>query len=200
MRSILVSFFFAFALVSLAFAQVEGPRVGRDDDLLLARICAHEAGFDADETGDCAAIHEVLYRGAVRQGLSYSAFAHSYSGRALRGETRRSYYAELDRDGRRPARWPAGSWASVEGTMRFVPGPSWSRYSAAWLELLAHAAFLVARHPDDVSPCECPVDDWGGAVDRARAERLGLVEVDCGETRNDFYQRPSLHPHLVDPD
>jgi len=40
--------------------------------------------------------------------------------------------------------------------------------------------------------CEDPVHDWGGSMDRHRAERLRLIEVECGDTANDFYARPSL--------
>jgi hypothetical protein len=37
-------------------------------------------------------------------------------------------------------------------------------------------------------------------MDRARATRLGLLDVDCGETSNDFYARPSQldEPSLVE--
>jgi hypothetical protein len=45
---------------------------------------------------------------------------------------------------------------------------------------------------DEWSPCDSEVHDWGGAMDRLRAERIGLIPIDCGETRNDFYARPSL--------
>lgn len=38
-------------------------------------------------------------------------------------------------------------------------------------------------------------------MDRARAERIGLVPVSCGaDTRNDFYCRPSLDPDCVEVD
>lgn len=52
--------------------------------------------------------------------------------------------------------------------------------------------------------CTQPVHDWGGWMDRDRAARNGLVEVDCGRTddgtHNDFYCRPSLDPNCVEVD
>lgn len=179
-------------LLALITAPVTAQRAAHDA-LLLARICAHEAGWEADETGDCAAIHEVLWRGAMREGMSYRSFAHAYSGRALRGETSRRYFAYLNERGEEPAYWPRYySRRGSDGLSHLSVVPPFSHYRRQWLELLEYARGIVGQHPDDVSPCASPVHDWGGSMDRERAQRIGLLEVECGDTRNDFYARPSI--------
>lgn len=199
MRDFVFSIVVGFVGVCVMLGVYDGATRARADEdisregLLLARICAHEAGWDAHETGDCAAIHEVLWRGAMRHNLSYRAYAYAYSGRALRGETSRAYFAELDADGSEPPSWPRYVTRRREdGAVSVLPGPSWSSYRYRWLDLLAYAEAIVHDGPDASSPCAEPVHDWGGVVDMERAERIGLVVVDCGETRNLFYRRPWL--------
>ena len=173
-------------LPSLASSQ---DRRREPDALLLARICAHEAGWEA--RGECAAIYDVLLRVAERHGMTFRGAAYAYSGRALRGSTNRAWVSQLDEAGTAPSSWPtirtvcrrAGEPCSVE---RHAP---WVSYRRPWLDLLDHARSIVRG--DVASPCASRPDDWGGAMDRDRASRIGLVEVDCGETRNDFYVRPS---------
>lgn len=157
------------------------------DYLLLARICAHEAGWDA--FNDCPAIYAVLMRNAERHGYSFRSAAYAYSGRALRGETSRSYYAGLNEEGTRPEGWPATVWVRRGDVMVTESGPAWSNYRDRWLALLAHARAIVAG--DVTHSCAETPDDWGGRVDRRRAATIGLIEIDCGDTRNDFYVRPS---------
>lgn len=83
--------------------------------------------------------------------------------------------------------------------MRVLPHPPWSRYREAWLTVLEHATEVSTWTLDDIdewSVCDGQVHDWGSPrLDRARAERLGLVEVECGDTQNDFWARPSLLPN-----
>lgn len=180
-----------FVLVFVA--PTHAQRASSRDALILARVCAHEAGWNAHETGDCAAIHEVLWRGAIREGMSYRAFAHAYSGRALRGETSRRYFAYLDERGSEPAYWPRYySRRGSGGIVHMSVVPPFSHYRRQWLDLLEYARGIVTQDPDDVSPCASPVHDWGGSMDRERANRIGLIEVECGNTRNDFYARPSI--------
>lgn len=169
MSRIVMSLALVTGLASVAEAQSSDS-----DALLLARVCVHEAGFDSTE--DCSAIAVVLRRLAERQNAPFARAAFAYSGRALRGLTRRSYVAQLDATGARPRGWSRGlDW---EGD-----------YRARWLELLAYCERVLRG--EERSDCAEPPDDWGGRMDRERAQRLGLVEVDCGETRNDFYRRPS---------
>lgn len=165
--------FLVLALVLIIPTVASAQR--RDDALTLARVCAHEAGWSA--FADCAAIYDVLRGGAARYGMSLTAYAHSYSGRALRAQTSRPWVATLRADGGEPVAWPASY------------GP-WARYRASWLALLDYARALVAGTVS--SDCEEPPHDWGGDMDSDRAERLGLIPIECGQTRNRFYLRPSL--------
>ena len=90
----------ALTAVLLSPATVSGQTRRASDALVLARVCAHEAGWDA--LADCSAIYDVLRGGAERHGMTLRAFAHAYSGRALRGQTSRPWMAA--RTLRRPAR------------------------------------------------------------------------------------------------
>jgi hypothetical protein len=166
-------------VVSTAEAQRREP-----EHLLLARLCVHEAGWES--VADCAAIWEVLELGAERNAISVRSFAYAYSGLALRGQTSKPWAAELDERGSTPPSWPA--WGTRRGrTVRHAP---FAAYRERWLLLLEACRAIVAGQVP--SACEEPPHDWGGAVDDARAARLGLVRLHCGETRNRFYLRPSL--------
>ncbi len=210
--------------------------------LVLARICAHEASLpildegDADGDGDttewvrrrvpempygvdCAAIHEVLLRGALhmaavrrerlaREGRAarpldprraYVRFAHAYSTRVFEPSESDSnrWAADLRSDGSEPRGWRHDRSVCEGGVCRIVRGPSWTRSGrAAWLHVYALAGELVARGLHDReswSPCAGPIDDWGGRMDHAHAAEIGLVPVACGaegSTANTFYARP----------
>lgn len=158
------------------------------DYLMLARICVHEAGWEAE--ADCAAIHEVLMAGAEREDLSYRTYAYNYAGRALRGETSRAWVANLRADGREPEGWPETTIVREGDLVSVAAHAPWSMYRERWLRTIELARRVLSGEVR--AQCAEPVHDWGGRVDRGRARRLGLVEVDCGETRNDFYARPAL--------
>jgi hypothetical protein len=85
----------------------------------------------------------------------------------------------------------------VDGWCAPEPHPAWSHYRDRWLAVLERAREVV-RYTlsdwDEWGYCDGEVHDWGGGMDRARATRNGLVEVECGDTRNDFYARPHLLP------
>lgn len=178
-------------LVALASPSATAQRRA-PDHLILAQLCAHEAGWEADETGDCVAIHEVIWRGARREGMSYASFARTYARRLFSFSTTRSYFAALDERGTEPSTWPRVRTRRLgNGSVAVESVPRFSHYRAAWLDLLAYAATIVGEDPDVLAPCDGPVHDWGGSMDRERANRIGLIPVDCGDTRNDFYARPS---------
>ena len=168
--------------------------------LLLARVCVSEAGWNCWDNGDGLGIHEVFLRGAERHGMSYAGFARSYSSAAGRERThlseRMRWVRELAADGSAPPSWPAHRYIRREGRVEVRPSIPWSHYREAWLAVLARAEQVVRDYTltniVDWRVCEAPVHDWGGAMDRERATRIGLVEVECGDTRNDFYARPSL--------
>lgn len=165
----------------LATSSAEAQRAYRaPDHLTLARVCVHEAGWESVD--DCAAIWEVLRAGAERGGYSVRVYALAYSGRALRGQTSRPWVAELNEEGSRPRSWPT--------TWQGRPHPGWGAFRTRWLALLEACRLIVAGEVR--SSCEDQPHDWGGPVDDRRARRLGLIRIDCGETLNRYYQRPSL--------
>jgi hypothetical protein len=169
--------------------------------LALARLCVSEAGWECFDRGDGYAIHEVLLRGAARQQVRYTSFARSYAQRLFgarpHDSARLAWVSQLNTQGTAPSSWPryAGS-RTVDGVVVLTPHAPWSSFRARWQAVLARAEEVVAQqHLETVeewSICEAQVHDWGGWMDRDRAARLGLIEVDCGDTRNDFYARPSL--------
>jgi len=69
---------------------------------------------------------------------------------------------------------------------------TWRRYAGPWRRVREHARNLVAsgrRAPQCGSEGRRRVIAWGGEMDHWLAVRRGLVELDCGETRNRFYSR-----------
>lgn len=167
--------------------------------LALARLCVSEAGWACWDTGDGYAIHEVLLRGADRGEMRYVSFARAYASRLLgarpHDSERLRWVAGLAENGSAPPAWPRVTTRRRGDHVEVSPAPPWAHYRDRWLTVLDQAREVVATlHLDDAdewSICEGDVHDWGGAMDRERAERNGLVQVDCGETRNDFYCRPS---------
>lgn len=164
----------------------------RDDALVLARICVSESGFPrwdatADEgvgawqfSDDCRSIAEVIRWGAERRGLSFSVYARAYARGVFNEQSTRSraYVGDLEPDGSTPRRWPGGNH------------PHWSRYRQSWLAMYQHAQWLVTEGLP--TSCSETPTDWGGRVDRARAEALQMHEISCGQTHNFFYVRHSV--------
>jgi hypothetical protein len=185
------------ALMSLAYALVlvataEGQRRPTDVEQ-LARIVVHETGWQ--DTGDAEAIYAVLIAGAEREGVSWQDFARRYSRRLHRGEVSRRWAAELTEDCAAPPSWPR--MATVrhdDGSLEVRPHRGWGRYADLCRAVMVRVREVLAGERNH--GCERTPHDWGGRVDRARARRLGLVEVDCSlgdvETVGDYYTRPSL--------
>jgi hypothetical protein len=196
----------ALSLLILAVAlPVEATTPQLTPTLFLTRINVNKTGWDPFSTGDMIAIHEVFLRGAQRQQVSYLSYATHYSQRVagIRPSTsgRIAWTMNLRADGREPQNWPRTRHEASTGggPVRVLPHPPWSRYREAWLTVLEHATEVSTWTLDDIdewSVCDGQVHDWGSPrLDRARAERLGLVEVECGDTQNDFWARPSLLPN-----
>lgn len=175
------------------------PRPRLTPELALARLCVSEAGWECFDTGDALGIHEVILRGAARQGIRYESYARAYARRLFGARphdvARLRWVGELNTAGDAPPSWPTTVARRRGGVVTVEPHPPWSQFRARWLAVLERARETVTVMTlDDVDEwgiCDLPVQDWGGHVDRNRAARIGLVEVDCGETRNDFYCRPS---------
>lgn len=193
--------------------------------LALARLCVSEANWTCFDTGDGLAIHEVLLRGAARQGIRYESFARAYAQRLFGARPhdvpRLRWVGQMNTAGDAPPDWPTSITRRRGGVVHVEPHAPWSQYRARWLAVLERARETVATwtldDADEWSRCERPVHDWGGWMDRARAERIGLVPVDCDvttsttneagevvevriETANDFYCRPSIDPTCVEAD
>jgi hypothetical protein len=161
-------------------------------ELALARICASEA--DIQITDDCAAIHQVLVRGARTRHIDFVTYAVMYADSVFDGSGSRPWLMELDEEGSRPSRWPRMTHRRVGGHIEVRPNTSWEgTYRARWLRLLGHARRIVAGHVR--SACVLPPDHWGSPTlysDRHRADRAmaqGVwVQIACGDTRNSFYR------------
>lgn len=180
------------SLISLFGSIVTSQRRATDVEL-LARITVHETGWE--DTGDMEAIYAVLREGAAREDISWRAFLGRYSSRLVSGDVDRAWAAELTESCERPPSWPTTAYARLrDGTMVLRPHASWSAYSERCRAVMERAREVLAGERAD--GCERPPHDWGGRVDRDRARRLGLIEVDCSlgdvETIGDYYVRPSL--------
>lgn len=162
---------------ALAVAQ-ECPRAA--DHLILARLAAHEAGFDAS-SAEVAAIYAAIRNIADDAGISFAAAACAHSGRALRGETARSYVAELDERGSEPRSWPAVLTRCVGAVCTVTRHAGWDAYRLAWLALLVHSTRVVAA-----GHVVCGARTWGDERDTTR--RPGWAEdLSCGVgLRNSF--------------
>lgn len=195
---------FMVAALCSALLPFSGIAVGQAERipsyLALARICVSEAGWGCFESGDGLAIHEVLLQGADREEMSYVSFARAYSGRVMgarsHSSTRLAWVSGLNEAGTAPLNWPRVTTRRMrDGMYRVEEVPPWSHYRARWMAVLDRAREVVRLSLDgraEWSPCQSAVHDWGGTMDRSRAERIGLIPVECGETSNDFYARPSL--------
>lgn len=193
----------SLALAPLGFSQSRPDARPLSPHLALARLCVSEAGWTCWETGDGYAIHEVILRGARRQGLRYPTYARAYSQRLFgarpHDSARLAWVSQLDERGSAPQAWPRMHTRRVGDVLRVEPHAPWASFRARWLAVLERAREVSSWTLDDVDEwgvCDGVVHDWGGWMDRDRAQRLGLIPVDCGVdaqgTRNDFYARPSL--------
>ena len=147
--------------------------------LILARLTWHEAGVDS--LADASAIYESLTGLAQVRGETWEEAACAYSGRALRGETRRSWISRLDGVEIAPDGWP--------GRL------SWGRQGPLFGRLLEHADRIVAG--DVARACEALPTDWGDPdLDSHRIAR-GLARgywrrLSCPHARNVYLRRVQL--------
>jgi hypothetical protein len=182
---------FAIFLACSALAAAQ-PRM--TTQLALARICASEAGLQI--TDDCAAILLVLERGAASRGIDILDYARAYVPHAFDGsDGRRPWISELEPSGAQPAHWPTQRFVRNGDHVEVRRAMPWSRYRQRWLDLYAYAGEVVARRVS--SRCARPPDHWGCPMDRGRqcldherAIRAGLLPVDCGDSRNEFWTLP----------
>jgi hypothetical protein len=164
------------------------PSLAQDrasDQLALARVAASECGLTGCTEQEVAAIGAVLRARCSSCRLATS--ARLYSSRVFDQNRTddRAWIAFLSPTGHEPERWP--STIRVRGER--VPHAPWAIYRERWLAIYEWAGRVVRG--ELAHACEQPPVHWGGPMDDARAARLGLVRVDCGETRNRFYVLPA---------
>lgn len=217
----IVTLFVAFSFFVSCSAHAQRRRAPRHVDpahLVLARLCAHEASLplemDDDEDGDidrwvtqrdhaitwgddCWLIHQVLLRGATRMQETnprssisslYVAYAIAYSHDRLLAPPPTDgnrWAVDLHPDGHEPRGWHGGV--------------SWSRARPRWRYVWDYTGFIVRmtladfEGPTALWTCDEAITDWGGRMDHAHAESIGLIEVACdGHTVNTPYVRPGL--------
>lgn len=191
----ILAFVLAWLLLFVLFALSADAQTARRATAVeqLARIVVHETGWD--DTGDAEAIYAVLVEGGEREGVTWQRYARRYSRRLHRGEVSRRWAAELTEACTRPPSWP--SVVTVrrrDGSLEVRSHLRWGAYRGRCVAVMVRVREVLAG--ERVHGCERAPHDWGGRVDRARARRLGLIEINCSrgdvETVGDYYERPSL--------
>jgi hypothetical protein len=187
MKDALCAAFLACALTTVSHAQVT-------PQLALARVCVAEAGLRVSD--DCAAIYQVLQRGARSRRMDFVAYARAYSPHAFDGDGRHPWIAELAPDGEQPPRWPTVRTVRRNGHVEVLPALPWARARRHWVDVYGLAGRILAGTV--ASSCERPPDHWGCPEDRGRecrdherAVRAGWVRVACGAARNEFWAIPA---------
>ncbi len=163
----------ALMFMAMTLSTIATVRAQSRAALVLARVCVHEAGFDADRTGDCDGIYAVLKRvgrGDVVRG------AYKYSRRLMSGITSRPWVLYLG-SLLVPKLWPSHL--------------DWDQYKQQWSRMLLHATRLVSHK----TLPRCAPDHWGMryGVDMARALRAGWDRVTCGDSKNAFWLKRVRH-------
>lgn len=140
--------------------------------VVLARVTWKEAGDDG--FADLPAIAAVLL-----------AIGHGDVVRGARLHSRRVFQpAQL---GRRP--WIAFLRGDLSEPRCWPHNLSWRSHRSNWQAMIGLAR-AVLSDGEERPELPCAPQTWGGECDRERARRLGLIRVDCGNTRNDFYVYP----------
>lgn len=166
--------------------RVWGPEIDNIPDpawvdptvLVLARICVSEAGWDSRQ--DCAAIFQVLRN--VRR-----------NDETLMGAMRRAsrVVSEMWEPTTRRHRWLVNLKLDGSEPDHFPEVADWDRhYRHRWFEVIAHARALIEGEAH-AHPCPGAVIAWGGDMDDYLALQRNLIRVDCGDTANTFWKRPS---------
>ena len=146
------------------------------DEVLLARLVVHEAGFRRG-VGDVVGIAHVTRAKARLNRMSIADYVATAHPRATFGRTNRAWVAGLDASFLRPVDWPEErvSWEA--------------RGRHDWLRRLREVREALA-----VEENLCPAYTWGarrGIEERlARMQAAGWTVRDCGPTLNVFLNAP----------
>jgi hypothetical protein len=138
--------------------------------VMLARVAVAEAGFDAHETREDAAIYAVLCSRAERRHTSVRSALLAYSGLHFdAARTRRRWLLDLDATGRQPRAWPRGV--------------RWPR--ERWLAAIALSVRVIAG--EVAVPCEGELEHWGAPwLDRTD---VGWTRATCEPGIRNAYWR-----------
>lgn len=146
--------------------------------LALARTAVREAGIQAYERDDTAAIHAVVAFRAehiYRTGYLEALFRATH-GAFVRRDAPRAWIVGLDVGGHRPAHWP--------GSVR------WQGVNAGhWRQTLEHSREVLRgavehRCTNPATGAPATPHDWGSEHDAVRFRRRNptAIELDCGQT------------------
>jgi hypothetical protein len=175
--------------------------------LVLATLTWSEAGLvcppddlelHCTDDADMRGIHAVLLRGAEHHDVRYVRFAGLYSPRLIggRGAVPRAWLRDLRPDGSRPDGWPERVTVREGDRVVSRPHMSWRAASTRWVAHYRAAQAMIENYTlenyAEWGPCTVPPDDWGSPrFDHDRAVRLGLIQLTCEPTSNEFWSRPS---------
>jgi hypothetical protein len=140
--------------------------------LWLARSCVGEAGWDAAESGECAAIWHVYGKRARDTGRPIKRTARLYSSAIKRGPWAREWVFGLNRGGEKPKGWPK--------RLR------WNRYRDRWFETLALADLFLEGRIEDPLPS---AEHYGGRMDRKNLCPRSWKRIQAHGFVNWFYAR-----------
>jgi hypothetical protein len=140
-----------------------------DTALWLARSCIGEAGFNAHQTGECAAIWHVYRKRSELTGWTVYRVARKYSAAIKPGKQKNKWVLYLDRDGNRPKHWPAAKW---------------DLYRDDWMATLEHVEGFMKGEVSDPAP---DAMHYGSTIDAHRAIRAGWKLIKT-KFRNQFWR------------
>ncbi len=183
------------ALITTVMLMPSHTRASEDEQLWLARICVHEAGWDSPE--DCAALYQALRSLRDEMHERNPSYDHTivdairyYSPRFYAGTSARPWarWATVGPRTTTPQGWPL-TVTNLDGTSR--PHPPWHAYRERWARAYGHAGAVLQA--SFTGSCAASPRHWGmrTGIDAVRARRAiargDWYVIDCGSTRNAYY-------------
>lgn len=161
--------------------------------LALAQIGASECGPDCTND-ELAAISAVLESRAIVLRSDFVGAARAYSSRVFdqTRKDRRAWISHLEETGLEPMHWSDPWWTcQLVRTPRCTrhTRPAWRATRPRFLALLDRAR--AVRNGLVSHRCDADPHHWGmarsGSIDMRRALAAGWRRLDCGDTRNAFW-------------
>jgi hypothetical protein len=160
--------------------------------LAVAKVCANESSLFSGSPADCALIWQTVRRRGGETSATRLTWLSEHSSCVL---TDREMVGD---EALGNCRWTRGLTATAEEPSGWPDHWSWERASERWDAMRRLCtSFVARRRPRGGWPCEEDPDTWGGRMDRARAERIGLVPIECEGTINDGYRFPPRRPLTI---